>query len=624
VLGACGLAALLQGCEYDSWFDPSRTGYFEHTPTSIPVLRRIDVIEVEEDAFATEIGPPNSDDLKIGAPEYVFASGDDVRVLIKDLFQADKDEEYTRTIDPSGKFLLPVAGYVQGAGLTQSQLVDEITNRLRGVLKDPRVDVTIVSARAYTFTVDGFVRNPGVYSLNRPDFDVEQAVALAGGADQGVKRVRIVRVIDNIPADATSAPGGGTPSGIAPAPGSGSNSGVPQGMVPKTPAAESKPATAAPTTEKAPDIDDLINQLKPSGSGGSGAAPAPAPAPTPAPAADPSAPAPASPAPAPAPASPAPAPATPPIEPPPPPSAEPATPPAVPPSPGALRTPVVDIDAVLQDPPASSAAPAATPGATGALEAPKVAEKPAVDTQAAVQTPPKKVASTEAQYIFDTQKQEWVLVQPDTSGPKNPLQNLAAPNSPDGAITGPAAAGSNPHRFTQPKDFRLPDGRKTRVIIVDWPELQRGDVRQRVIIRPGDKVHVETDLGVVYIDGEVSRPGVYNLPVVGELTLSRLVSAAGGLGQIAIPERCDLVRRIAPDREAAIRVNLAAIRNRAEPDIVMRCDDHVIIGTNFIATPLAVIRNGFRMTYGFGFLLDRNFGNDVFGPPPESLGVSRN
>jgi hypothetical protein len=22
------------------------------------------------------------------------------------------------------------------------------------------------------------------------------------------------------------------------------------------------------------------------------------------------------------------------------------------------------------------------------------------------------------------------------------------------------------------------------------------------------------------------------------------------------------------------------------------------------------------MTYGFGFLLDRNWGNDVFGPPP--------
>ena len=119
-----------------------------------------------------------------------------------------------------------------------------------------------------------------------------------------------------------------------------------------------------------------------------------------------------------------------------------------------------------------------------------------------------------------------------------------------------------------------------------------------------------------YIDGLIGRPGVYNLPTSGKLTLSRLVAAAGGLGELAIPQRVDLVRRLGEDKEACIRVNLAAIRNRAEPDIVMRADDHVIIGTNFFATPLAVIRNGFRMTYGFGFLIDRNFGNDVFGPPP--------
>ncbi len=34
------------------------------------------------------------------------------------------------------------------------------------------------------------------------------------------------------------------------------------------------------------------------------------------------------------------------------------------------------------------------------------------------------------------------------------------------------------------------------------------------------------------------------------------------------------------------------------------------------ADPAAVVRNGFRASYGFGFLLDRNFGNDVFGAPP--------
>ena len=38
------------------------------------------------------------------------------------------------------------------------------------------------------------------------------------------------------------------------------------------------------------------------------------------------------------------------------------------------------------------------------------------------------------------------------------------------------------------------------------------------------------------------------------------------------------------------------------------------------AFPLAVVRSGFRVTYGWGFLLDRNFGNDVFGAPPSNVG----
>jgi hypothetical protein len=81
----------------------------------------------------------------------------------------------------------------------------------------------------------------------------------------------------------------------------------------------------------------------------------------------------------------------------------------------------------------------------------------------------------------------------------------------------------------------------------------------------------------------------------------------------------DLTRTIGHLREATIRLDLAAIRQRTQPDVVLKPDDHVIIGTNFWAVPLAVFRNGFRATYGFGFLLDRNFGNDVFGAPPENF-----
>jgi hypothetical protein len=85
---------------------------------------------------------------------------------------------------------------------------------------------------------------------------------------------------------------------------------------------------------------------------------------------------------------------------------------------------------------------------------------------------------------------------------------------------------------------------------------------------------------------------------------------------VGIPERVDLTRRIGDDREATIRLNLRAIFEGTQPDVFLKPDDQVNVGTNFWAQPAAIIRNGFRMTYGFGFLLDRNFGNDVFGAPP--------
>ena len=549
--GACAaLIFVTSGCDYDSWMDPSRTGYFEHTPTSIPILRKIDVIEVEQDAFATEIGAPVAADLIPGNSEYIFASGDGIEVQINDLFQVDKAEQFRRTVDQSGKILLPIVGSIEVAGKSQSELVGAIEAKLKPIIRDPRVDVTIVEGRAFTFTVDGQVRNSGVYALQRPDFDIEQAVALAGGANEGARRIRIVRTLITSADDAAAVDAqpaqGSTPSA---------------GPAPSVPAAGTVPATGpatvpgtAPGESSAPSVDDLLKQIQP---------PA-ATAPT-----EPS-------APAPAPAS---------------------APPAA--SPGALRSPAVVVD-------------------VDQLEAPKVAETAVVQTVQDVQTPPASVPATESRYVFDTQKQEWVYVSAGSAGPASPDVGLATPNSPDGAITGPAAFASEARPLKKGKDFRLPNGKRTRVILVDWAKLQQGDLTQNVLVRPGDKIHVESDIGVVYIDGEIARPGVYNLPPIGELTLSRLVSAAGGLGQIAIPQRVDLIRKIAPDREAAIRVNLAAIRNKAEPDIVMRADDHIIIGTNFFATPLAVIRNGFRMTYGFGFLIDRNFGNDVFGPPPFS------
>lgn len=151
-----------------------------------------------------------------------------------------------------------------------------------------------------------------------------------------------------------------------------------------------------------------------------------------------------------------------------------------------------------------------------------------------------------------------------------------------------------------------------RVIRIPLARLVNGDQRVNVVVRPGDVIRVPPPPpGNIYVLGQINRGGVYGM--ADRLTLQRLITAAGGLNALAIPERIDLTRMVGPDRQATIRLNGRAIFEGTHPDIYLKANDQINVGTNFWATPMAVIRNGFRASYGFGFLLDRNFGPDVFG-----------
>jgi polysaccharide export outer membrane protein len=252
-----------------------------------------------------------------------------------------------------------------------------------------------------------------------------------------------------------------------------------------------------------------------------------------------------------------------------------------PPPPNGAEPPI-DIDAL--EPPAPTEPPVSE---TQEMEPVRAPEQPPVDVDV-VRPPVPPLDDTGETLIYIPERGEWVRV-PRAAGAQPPPSEPSLPRE-------------APHVLD-------------RVIVIDYDRLSKGDSSQDIVVRPSDKIYVDgPPQGFFYIDGEIARIGVYQLPGSGTLTLSRAVSAAGGLGPIAIPSRVDLTRKIGPYREATIRLDLAAIRQRTEPDVVIKPDDHIIIGTSFFATPIAIIRNGFRATYGFGFLLDRNFGTDVFGP----------
>jgi len=117
------------------------------------------------------------------------------------------------------------------------------------------------------------------------------------------------------------------------------------------------------------------------------------------------------------------------------------------------------------------------------------------------------------------------------------------------------------------------------------------------------------EIGEYYMGGHVARPGAYTL-TGRRITLKQAITAASGLDQLAIPQRTDIIRRINKSQEVFVRVDLAQVFEGQRPDIYLKPDDQVMVGTNMLAPFLAAARGAFRFTYGLGFLYDRNFAYD--------------
>ena len=67
------------------------------------------------------------------------------------------------------------------------------------------------------------------------------------------------------------------------------------------------------------------------------------------------------------------------------------------------------------------------------------------------------------------------------------------------------------------------------------------------------------------------------------------------------------LRRLGSNQRVIVQVNLQKIFDGEQPDIFLKKDDLLNIGTDAIAPFLAVTRNAYRLSYGFGFVYDRNF-----------------
>jgi polysaccharide export outer membrane protein len=511
VLSICAV-----GCN-DKFWDPTQVGRFKPVPAVNVILDSLGV--AEETPAVWESGEePKPVDVVAYDTDYVFGPGDVVLISIYELFEQGNMYASRFVITETGKLSIPDVGIVTAAGLTESQLEEEIKQTLSpNILKEPSVSVALETSQSRVFSILGNgISRPGRYNIPRYDYRLADALAIAGGISQfNISYVYISRPIT----------GEETPAENA------------------APSAETPKTTTENATPTSKPRDEMLDVIAPMAKGGRGTGSDIV------------------------------------IT-----STEMATANEL--AEAALPEKLQSVDSSSTSPTPNTRLSTSNPGEPGENRAPSnVANEGRIE------------------WIF--QDGRWIPVQ--IGEPKPTQEPVEQPKQPQVAKE-PALTGW---------DQIGPGGSQRRVIKIPADKLLGGDPRYNIVIKAGDNIHVPVDIiGEFCIIGNVNSQGFIN--ITGRpITLKMAIAAAGGLGQLAWPKNCEVVRRIGKKREEIVKVDLDKIAMGEQPDFFIKPNDLVNVGTHPSARWKAVLRNAFRASYGFGFVYDRNFSDSLTG-----LGIS--
>jgi len=508
--------------------------------------------------------PPTLEDLEWADSDYTAGPGAVLLISILDLYAEGQEAALQRVVSNEGYIELPYVERMYVRGKTMYQIAEVIRRAYQpDYLLNPVVNVTATIKQENYYSITGAVRTPSRYAIPRREFRLLEALALSGDVIQSnLEYAYVIRRTEA--AEALR-----QPSGLAAPP---ETPVTPQDL-PPMPGIE--PAAPAPTTprpvEPAPG-DDLLRELQQYMPGTDGGATQP----------------------------------TQPTVPTPPGPAEPVQP--------TIPAPVEPVQPTAPATAPSGAAPdsemqrlreAMTPGsprpATRPVK-PTVLHFSETEAPAGASAP---VSPTPPPMVWTFKDDKWVQVPAGEAVAAG--QGETAPVAPEMM----APAGVNPD---DPFGWAQADmSNLARIIAINLPRLKEGDPRQNVVVRDGDMIVVPPlRVGEFYVTGEVLRPGGYAL-TGRKVTVKMAMAFAGGMNQLAWPSNSVLVRRIGTNQEVRIPLRLDRIMAGKEPEILLKPNDIIMVGTHIASPFLAVIRNSFRMTYGFGFIYDRNFAERNFG-----------
>lgn len=124
---------------------------------------------------------PEPTRLDMTAPTRPFLIGPFDKLKI-DVFGVEDLEREVQT-DASGRFSYPLIGMVDASGRTPEELKVDIEQRLARFVRDPQVSVNLAANVSQAITVEGEVKEPGIYPV-MGNMTLVKAVATAGGTGE--------------------------------------------------------------------------------------------------------------------------------------------------------------------------------------------------------------------------------------------------------------------------------------------------------------------------------------------------------------------------------------------------------------------------------------------------------
>jgi polysaccharide biosynthesis/export protein len=133
---------------------------------------------------ATELPPPDrTDQIELNRP-YLIGPFDKLVIDVFGIEELSKKEVQT---DAGGRISFPLAGIIEAAGRTPAELEQILVDRLRGrFVRNPQVTVNLKETVSQVITVDGEVKEPGLYPVIGR-MTLMRAVATAKGTAEFAK-----------------------------------------------------------------------------------------------------------------------------------------------------------------------------------------------------------------------------------------------------------------------------------------------------------------------------------------------------------------------------------------------------------------------------------------------------